>query len=119
MRAATFVINSLPKLEALSDKKMIFDFITKAKKKSKKILQSKDFNDTLQAQLQGKWADQATLINIYPMVAAAKDKADEQQLLYEEDMSYDTPAGEHPVPPGDYHAPSNLRQWGKNRQLVL
>ena len=83
MRAATFAINSLPKLEAHSDKKMIFDFIAKAKKKPTKILQSKDFNDTFQAQLQGKWADQATTTNTYPMVAAAKDNADEQKLLYE------------------------------------
>ena len=39
------------------------------------------------------------------MVAAAKIKADEQQILYDEDMFYDTDAGEFPVPPGDYHAP--------------
>ena len=105
MSAATFAIKSLPKIDAQSDKKSILNFITKAKTKSRKILQSKDFNELFQAQLLGKWADQATSINTYPMVAAAKNKADEQQLLYDEDMFYDTDAGEFPVPPGDYHAP--------------
>ena len=104
LKMATTIASSLPKVNDSSDPKSVISLFKAAQRKATKTLKSKEFNDVFQTHFEGKWAIQAESVNSFPIVATAFDVAEAQQALYMDDMDVTTPAGQHPVAPGNYHA---------------
>ena len=112
IKLCSTVLNAIKTVTDSCNMREFYKFIKSVTRVGAPFITSRHFHDLVQQKCDGKFSRMCTAANNDPTVAAARALADHQEDLHMQDLTRDTPQGNEPVPPGNYHAPDTIDAHG-------